>query len=71
MKVSALREKAAAMPGHLAAAAGHTVRLFRGVPRGAPGFIGAGLVSYGTGMIYLPAGVIAAGLFFLLLDRRL
>jgi len=37
--------------------------------RGAPGVLGAGAVSIGVGMIYAPAGVIAAGVFLLLIDR--
>jgi hypothetical protein len=36
-----------------------------------PGFAGAAMVSYGAATIYRPAGVIAGGLFLLLLDRRI
>lgn len=39
------------------------------VLRGAPGILGAGVVSAGAGMIYAPAGVIIAGLFLLAIDR--
>lgn len=38
--------------------------------RSAPGFLGACAVVYGAATIYLPAGWISAGLFLLLLDRR-
>ena len=36
-----------------------------------PGLAGIGLVAGGIGMIYAPAGVIAAGLFLLRIDARL
>jgi len=36
-----------------------------------PGLAGAAMVAYGAAMVYRPAGVIAGGLFLLLLDRRL
>lgn len=46
----------------------HAATLGR-VLRGAPGILGAGVVSLGAGMVYAPAGVIVAGLFLLAIDR--
>lgn len=54
--------------GGLAAAAGHTLRISRSAARYVPGWAGAGLVSWGASMIYLPAGVIVGGLFLLAAD---
>lgn len=65
--MNALRGRAAVVAGNLAAFAGHCVRISRGLP----GLAGAGLISYGAGMVYAPAGVIVAGVFCLLIDWRL
>lgn len=65
--MNALRGRAAAAAGAAAAFAGHLVRISRGLP----GLAGAGAISCGTGMIYIPAGVIVAGLFCLIIDWRL
>lgn len=43
----------------------------RDVLRVVPGVAGAVLVSVGVGLVYLPAGLIAAGAFLLVLDRGL
>lgn len=63
------RGRPRAVAGGAAAFAGHLLRIARKV--GLAGFTGAGLVSYGTALIYLPAGLIVAGLFCLVLDGRL
>ena len=56
--------------GALAAAAGHVLRgVSLAAPR-LPGPAGAVLVSVGLGLAWLPLGVVAAGAFLLLLDRR-
>ncbi|GAA0971226.1 MULTISPECIES: hypothetical protein [Actinocorallia] len=39
--------------------------------RYAPGAAGAALIAWGMGMIWLPLGVIVAGLALLLVDRRI
>lgn len=39
--------------------------------RSLPGLAGAAMVSWGIALAYLPAGVIAGGVFLLMLDRRL
>ena len=39
--------------------------------RSAPGVLGVGLLCFGAGMIYRPAGLIVGGLFLLLLDKRM
>jgi hypothetical protein len=49
-----------------ATVAGYLVRLGRPLP----GLAGAAAISVGTGMIYLPAGIIMGGLFGLMLDWR-
>jgi hypothetical protein len=36
-----------------------------------PGLAGAGLVSWGAAMVYLPAGLIVAGLALVLVDFRI
>jgi hypothetical protein len=56
----ALILSAAGVAGH---AAGLTLRF-------GPGLTGAALVSVGVGLAYLPAGLVAAGAFLLLLDRK-
>lgn len=38
--------------------------------RGLPGMAGAACVCAGLGLIYMPAGVIAAGVFLLIIDYR-
>lgn len=40
------------------------------VGRPLPGLAGAAAISWGTGLIYTPAGVIVAGVFLLMLDWR-
>lgn len=53
----------------------HTVRPAREhlltVARFAPGFVGAGLVTVGAGLIWEPLSFITLGAFLLLIDRRL
>lgn len=63
--VPAGRRIAAALTGATERTAGIVGRLLRG----APGILGASAVSLGLGMIYAPVGVIAAGVFLLLIDR--
>lgn len=46
-------------------------RVLRVTVRTGPGIAGAALVALGAGLAYLPAGVVVAGLFFLLADRRI
>lgn len=36
-----------------------------------PGLAGAAMASYGTALVYKPAGVILGGLFLLAIDRQL
>lgn len=43
----------------------------RRVARYVPGVLGALLVSVGIGVVFWPAGVIVAGVFLLLVDRRM
>lgn len=57
-----------AFAGALAAAAGHTLRISRSAARYVPGCAGAGLISWGASMVYLPAGVIVGGAFLLAAD---
>ncbi len=54
--------------GAAAAGLGHTVRLGRIATRYVPGWLGAGLVSWGAGLAYLPAGLIVGGMFLLAID---
>lgn len=54
-----------------AAGTGHTVRIVRSIGRYLPGWAGAGLVSWGIAEVYVPAGIIAAGIFLLAVDQRL
>lgn len=54
--------------GDVAAGCGHTVRLGRTAARYVPGWAGAALISWGAGMVYLPAGVMVAGAFLLAVD---
>ena len=51
----------------LADACGYAISKSRRPARFLPGIAGLGVVSWGVGMIYLPAGVIAAGASILLL----
>lgn len=57
----------AKIPLILAGFAGKSLRYARYVP----GFAGAGLLSYGAALIYLPAGVILGGVLLLCLDWKL
>ena len=36
-----------------------------------PGLAGAGMVSWGAALVYLPAGVILGGVFLLAMDRQI
>lgn len=45
----------------MAGAAGYAIRQARRPARFLPGMAGLGLISWGAGMIYLPAGLIVAG----------
>lgn len=38
--------------------------------RSLPGVLGAVLVCVGVGLVFLPAGIVAAGAFLLLVDRQ-
>jgi hypothetical protein len=63
-----IRTKWGAFLGALAAAAGHTLRISRSAARYLPGWAGAGLITWGAAMIYLPVGVIIGGGFLLAAD---
>ena len=54
--------------GAAAAGLGHTLRIGRSAARYVPGWAGAGLVSWGAAMVYVPAGLIVAGAFLLATD---
>ena len=41
-----------------------------GLVRSLPGVLGAGAVCVGLGLIYVPLGILAAGAFLLIIDRR-
>lgn len=56
--------------GALAAGAGHALRVVRALGVRVPGVAGAVLVAVGLGLAWLPLGVVAAGAFLLLIDRR-
>lgn len=62
------RFRLSAMVGAVAELAG---ALFGNVGRGLPGLAGPLLVCYGLFEIYRPVAFIAAGVFLLLLDRRM
>jgi hypothetical protein len=51
----------------LATPAGHAVRL---IGRGGPGVLGPTLVALGVALVYVPAGLIAAGAILWLWDWR-
>jgi hypothetical protein len=50
---------------------GYAVRIARRPARLLPGLAGLGLISWGAAMIYLPAGLIVAGLSLLAIDRQI
>lgn len=51
----------------LAAPAGIAARV---APRFLPGVLGAALVTAGVWAVYYPAGLVTAGVFLLILDRK-
>lgn len=55
----------------VATVAGHTVRVYRSVGRYLPGLFGAGFVSWGAAMVYIPAGFIVGGVLLLALDQQI
>lgn len=55
----------------LAAACGYAVHQARRPARFLPELAGLGIVSWGVAMIYLPAGVIAAGVSLILVGARI
>jgi hypothetical protein len=55
----------------LAGAAGYAIAKARRPARLLPGLAGAVLLSWGAAMIYAPAGLIAAGLMLLVIDRTI
>ena len=63
-----MRKHLARAVGAAAAGLGHAVRIGRALARYAPGWLGAGLVSWGAGLVYLPAGLIVGGMFLLAVD---
>lgn len=71
------RSRAAAGPRRrrwvpaVAAGLGHSLRLFRRVLAFVPGLAGAVAISVGAWLAWPPAGLVAAGLFLLMLDRRM
>jgi hypothetical protein len=54
----------------IAAVLGSATRYAGALARSGPGALGALLVSYGAHLAWHPLGFIAAGVFLLLLDRR-
>lgn len=64
---SRVRSRSQAALGRLAELAGVAVRQ---IGRGLPGIAGPLLICWGLGLAWLPLGLIAAGTFLLLLDRR-
>jgi threonine/homoserine/homoserine lactone efflux protein len=54
-----------ALLGRTATMAGTVVRESRARRRAVPGLAGAAMVAYGVALVYLPAGVVAGGLFLL------
>lgn len=67
---SVRRRRFAAFAGALAALVGTLLRLARPGVRLAPGVGGAVLVTVGAWMAWPPAGVVAAGVFLLMVDRQ-
>lgn len=63
-----MRKHLARTVGAAAAALGHAVSLGRIAKPYVPGWLGAALVSWGAGLVYLPAGLIAGGVFLLAID---
>ncbi|MGW3346786.1 hypothetical protein ACWDA3_26035 [Nonomuraea rubra] len=59
--------KGGGLLGDVAAAAGHTLAALR---RWGPGVAGPVLIAYGLWLAWEPLGLIAAGAFLVLLDRR-
>jgi len=55
----------------LASAAGYSWRIARRPVRYLPELAGFGLVSWGAAMVYLPAGVIVAGLSLLVIGSQI
>lgn len=55
----------------LASAAGYAWRIARRPVRFLPELAGFGLVSWGAAMVYLPAGLITAGLSLLLVGSQI
>lgn len=55
----------------LASAAGYSWNIARRPARFLPALAGLGLISWGAAMIYLPAGLITAGLLLVLVDTRI
>jgi hypothetical protein len=65
------RARGSQVAAALAVAAGRLVGWVQGRLPLLPGLAGAGMVSYGAALVYLPAGVILGGVFLLAADRQI
>ena len=65
------RERGSQIAAALIVAVGKAIGpVYRRLPL-VPGLAGAGMVSWGAALVYVPAGVILGGVFLLAMDRQI